>query len=156
MVAVVDGSAGLSHWLTDCSGVREKRLMTVRLRGSNREILLRDCEQGSRSRRKPSLLPLTTCVLIVLPILYVLSYAPYLACRYEEPTPVSIGVFGPHFDLEDEYFSHNSHRFFQPVEWLIDHTPIVDPLDRWAAMWGVDHKMRLDSMLRYVDRNDPD
>lgn len=66
-------------------------------------------------------------------LVYVLSYSPYLAVRYEMPTPISIGVEGPYFDFDDEYLLNNRHTFFAPVEWLIDHTLLEKPL----MMWGM-------------------
>ena len=84
-------------------------------------------------------------MLTTLPLaafVYVLSYSPYLAIRYEKPTPISIGVAGPHFDLDDEFFANTSHTFYAPVEWLIDHTLLDKLLMMWGDVWSVRDKMR--------------
>jgi len=86
-------------------------------------------------------------------VLYVLSYAPYLAVRYEKPTPVTIGVLGPHYDQDNEYFANTTHAFFAPVEWLIDQTSLDKPLLVWADVWNVRGKIEHDSLMRHISNS---
>lgn len=67
-------------------------------------------------------LPLLPFVLaVVLPVIYALSYAP--AYR--------IGKSSGWMRIDSQ------HAFYAPVDWLIDNTPLDEPLYRWADLWGV-------------------
>lgn len=70
------------------------------------------------TRRRP-LLPIV--LLVVLPLAYVLSYAP--AYR--------IGKSSGWSRID------RSIAAYRPVDWLIDNTPLDEPLYRWADLWGV-------------------
>lgn len=104
-------------------------------------------------RTKPSFTSLVAFVLLLLPVSYVLSYAPYLACFYEDPPADSWETYGCQFCFDEEYTSHNHHAFFQPVEWLIDRTLLQEPLMRWGTVWGVGVKMRYDATIRCFERS---
>ena len=71
------------------------------------------------STRRLPLLPIA--LLVLLPLAYLLSYAPVYRMgkssgwsRIDHPLAV-----------------------YRPVDWLIDHTPLDEPLYRWADLWGV-------------------
>jgi hypothetical protein len=69
--------------------------------------------------RRPSLLPIA--LLVLLPVAYVLSYAPVYR----------IGKSSGWSRID------RSIAAYRPVDWLIDNTPLDEPLYRWADLWGV-------------------
>lgn len=87
-------------------------------------------------------------VVLAIAIVYVLSYGPYLACRYECPIPMAIGRFHPYYDMNDEYFACTTHFVYQPVEYLIDSTCLRDLLIAWSDVWGARDKTENDSIFR--------
>jgi hypothetical protein len=67
-------------------------------------------------------LPLLQIVLVVLvPLMYVLSYAPVYRLGMQR------GWSG--IDRQP--------AAYRPVDWLIDNTPLNEPLYGWADLWGV-------------------
>ena len=80
------------------------------------------------------LTPILTTFLLVLLLLvvYVLSYAPVV--RY----CVDPGA--------------SAHGIYRPVEWLIDETPVREPLLVWAQPWGVRSQLEMDSLIRLILR----
>ena len=86
--------------------------------------------------------------IVVLSLPYVLSHAPYIAVRYKRPPPVTMGIMGPHYDFDDEYFEHSTLWFYRPAEQLIDSTPLRYPLLEWGRLWGVQDKLDRDSCWR--------
>lgn len=79
------------------------------------------------SRTKPSLTSLVAFVLIVLPIVYVLSYAPVFRFKIDAVTGDFTMADPPREGWQELY---------RPVEWLIDSTPMREPLLAWARLWG--------------------
>ena len=67
-------------------------------------------------RTKPSLTSIVAFAMLVLPVLYVLSYAPVV--RLCDGPPPFATVYGP-------------------VDWMIDSTPLEEPLFKWADLWSV-------------------
>ena len=75
-------------------------------------------------------------VLLLVAVLYVLSYAPVYRV----------------------WFGHESSSLrlerripgYQPVVWLTEESPLREPLLAWADLWGVRGEMELDTTLRYV------
>lgn len=68
---------------------------------------------------------------------YVLVYAPYLAFRYSD---------------EPVLYTELHHRGFEPVEWLIDHSPLQQPLFLWARLWGCEARMEMAHFERELER----
>ncbi len=81
-------------------------------------------------RTKPSRTLLVAFAMIVLPVAYVLNYAPVVRM-----TPVRIGT-----------------SVYAPVDWMIDNTPLREPLFWWADLWGVRDDFRAGMLSRAVDR----
>ena len=94
-------------------------------------------------RTKPSLTSLVAFFLFVLPLVYVLSYAPVFRFTGDPGT----GFFGSRKGWQEPY---------QPVEWLTDNTPLREPLLFWAGLWGTvveaDFRYRSD---RRIEGEDP-
>lgn len=90
-------------------------------------------EPASSSRRKP-LLPNVVLALVLLVPVYVLSYAPVAAImiqsaeRHHGPRWPAIRVAIP---------------VYAPVDWLIDHTLLAEPLFRWAELFGIGNDFRI-------------
>lgn len=87
------------------------------------------------SRRLP-LLPIV--LLVLLPLAYLLSYAPVYRMgkssgwsRIDQPIAV-----------------------YRPVDWLIDNTPLNEPLYRWADLWGVRGDFIWAAAFRAFDRGE--
>lgn len=87
------------------------------------------------ARRIP-LLPIA--LLVLLPLVYVLSYAP--AYRIGKPAGWS------RIDCQS--------AVYRPVEWLIDNTPLDEPLYRWADLWGVRADVVWAAAFRAFDRGE--
>ena len=69
--------------------------------------------------RGSSLAPLLCAILILLPILYVLSIGPVVAL------------------VEKTGAGHKAVEvFYTPVIWLHDNTPLKEPLEKYAELWG--------------------
>lgn len=81
---------------------------------------------------------LTSLLLLLLVLLYPLSYPPYLAVRYGDA-------------FERETPGDYKHALYRPVEYLIDATPLRKPLMRWGEAWGVDEEMALLAAGRMQD-----
>ncbi len=78
--------------------------------------------------RKPLLLNLTLVAVLLLPLLYVLSYAPVVRCiKANQPEDPYRLFVADGSDLP----------MYLPVDWLIDKTPLKKPLLWWAGFWGV-------------------
>ena len=97
--------------------------------------------------RKPLLLNLTLVAVLVLPVAYVLSYAPvYRALHTASPSP-----------FQDSRFNGSISRLpsahvpgYAPVDWLIDHTPLREPLFLWADAFGVRSSFQHSHMVRML------
>jgi len=86
------------------------------------------------NERKRSRWPVAVLVMTMLAMVYALSYAPALKW-YDESDP----LYAP-FDA--------SLLLYQPVEWLIDDTPLRKPLLLWADLWNVRPQTEHASTLR--------
>ena len=87
--------------------------------------------------RKPWLANLvwaTALLFVVVPMLYVLSYAP--AVQWKSGQTGSMAIDGADLPI------------YKPVDWLIDHTPIKRPLFWWAALFGVRQNFELAATFR--------
>ena len=65
---------------------------------------------------------------VVLPLMYVLSYAPVVrVCEGPDPEDTTTFVENP----------PGRYPLYKPVNLLIDHTPFREPLLSWAEVWNV-------------------
>ena len=92
-------------------------------------------------RTKPSRTSLLAFFMVVLPVLYVLSYAPVVRF-YDGETEHDLDIpfpAGAHFIPADWLKLADSSRYppYKPIDWLIDNTPLQKPLYFWADIWGV-------------------
>ena len=93
-------------------------------------------------RTKPSKTSLVAFAML-LPVVYVLSYAPVMrVCGRTLPAGQlpPIGVEVP--PLADA----SLYPAYHPVDWLIDNTPLRKPLFWWADLWGVGDYLRYNSL----------
>ena len=81
-------------------------------------------------------------LVVTSPLVYVLSYAPVV--RLQEGADPQ--TYPTEFVLFVEY------QFYDPVEWLIDNTPLEQPLIRWAGIWGVGTAFENARIWRYNSR----
>ncbi len=99
--------------------------------------------------RKPLLANLTwvtALVLTVAPVLYVLSYAPYVRLRGE--FAISYTTSGSEIA---RWGDGRDYPVYEPVDWLIDHTPLQQPLFQWADLIGVKAEMEIAHLYRLLD-----
>jgi hypothetical protein len=103
--------------------------------------------------RKPLLVNLTWAgvLIVLLPVMYVLSYAPAYRLKFGKPVPV---VVSPQLHLWGSYeppfptIRLQERRWwvpiscYYPVEWMIEHTPLREPLFWWAGRFGVEDDFR--------------
>ena len=80
--------------------------------------------------RKPSLTSLVAFFLIVTPLVYVLSYAPVVRTGQ-----VICG----------------RSTVYRPVDWLIDNTPLRNPLFIWAGLFGVRRDFEIAGVRRMIE-----
>ena len=94
-------------------------------------------------RTKPSKTSLVAFFLIMLPIMYVLSYAPTFRFVGDPSAHTYIG------------FREDWQELYRPVEWLTDTTPLREPLLFWSGLWGKevesDFRLRSDRRMRGED-----
>jgi hypothetical protein len=53
----------------------------------------------------------------------------------------------PYIDFSEDPPSRMCGAYI-PVEWLIDHTPLDEPLLWWAELWGVEPRQSFESICR--------
>jgi hypothetical protein len=83
-------------------------------------------------------------LLIAVPVVYVLSYAPVVRiCRRTIPTGFDSG-YTPTAD-------GSLYPMYKPVDWLIDNTPLHDPLFSWAEICGVREDFEMGEFIRSWD-----
>ena len=94
-------------------------------------------------RTKPSLV---ACVMLVLPLVYVLSYAPVVrVCGRTaevETLPTSVVYSGGVgvvriWPISRPMADSSLYPTYKPIDWLIDNTPLRKPLFFWAQLWNV-------------------
>ena len=84
-------------------------------------------QDGHRRTRRPMLVNLAWAAsLLLFPVLYVASY------------PIAVRMIGEFKPLPA----------YRPVEWLIDNTPLNEPISRWADCCGVGDLVRLRADIR--------
>lgn len=97
--------------------------------------MLTEQESPEHERRRPLLTNVVWIVILLfLPVFYVLSYAPVHRLiigpdvYFEAPINVSFagGLLTP---------PQPNWLFYRPVELLMDHTPLAEPLFHWADVW---------------------
>ena len=76
-----------------------------------------------------------------LPVLYVLSYAPYVRCFGGLLVP---GHHGP--------VGGGEIAIYRPVDWIIDNTPLREPLMKWAESNGVHNDFEASYVHRHLLR----
>ena len=59
---------------------------------------------------------------VILPLVYVLSVGP-------------VAAFVEHYHVS--YLRSSLAKFYAPVEWLYDHTPLKGPFDSYLSLWGL-------------------
>jgi hypothetical protein len=106
----------------------------------------------STKARKPWLANLvwaTALFFVFGPVLYVLSYAPcvrLLGGGFEvSSTPIGGGMT---INRVEHWGDGRDYPAYQPVDWLIDNTPLQRPLFWWAGLFGVEPEFRLAAALR--------
>jgi hypothetical protein len=93
------------------------------------------------NKRRPSITSLVAFDLIAVPIAYVLSYAPVVRicadAREFEPDRPRMGARVITADIQEPLADASRYPPYAPVDWLIDNTPLREPLFLWAEVWGV-------------------
>lgn len=87
-------------------------------------------------------------ILLIAMLLYVLSHAPFVACYHEESSDLAAAKDPFGSDVGYELPCHIG--IYQPVEWLMDETPLAMPLLKWGELWGVRSKLERDSFVRQL------
>ena len=82
--------------------------------------------------------------LVFVVVVYPLSYAPFVRLQIEHRTADGSFLFGGPFDA-------SMFPFYQPVDWLIDNTPLKKPLIAWAHVWGVGDEFQSSADSRAFD-----
>ena len=75
------------------------------------------------------------CTLIAYP----LSYAPLVRIKVERH---GTGWGSPLF------YDGRDMPVYQPIDWLIDNTPLDKPMFGWACLWGVESEFQMGALLR--------
>jgi hypothetical protein len=98
--------------------------------------------------------------LVVVPMIYVLSYAPFIRFRHGKSALAPEAALVS-YDFEEDWL-HGTHPFFAPVERLIDETWLAGPLRAWAGIWGCDqmfnqlrNNRQWNATLRRFERSSP-
>ena len=108
-------------------------------------------------RTKPSRTSLVAFVLIVTPLVYVLSYAPVVrVCGRTAEVPFTVrDRISVSYSLPETYTlkpaDASLYPTYQPVDWLIDNTPLRQPLFYWAEIWGVRNQFQAGVSFRSLD-----
>lgn len=91
-------------------------------------------------KRRPSSTSLVAFALIVSPFVYVLSYAPFVRFSGRaEMGPAERLASLRRWEFENHAFGTEGSLYpaYKPVDWLIDNTPLREPLFLWAGLWSV-------------------
>ena len=104
---------------------------------------------GMRSFRR-SHFSVVCVALLAAAAIYALSYAPYMRWRFgTDPDEATKGFM---WQPDPEYVLGKAPAVYAPVEWLIDETPMKQPLLSWAQLWGVQWKVGVNSGHRQLAR----
>lgn len=95
---------------------------------------------ASRSN-KPSITSLVLFALIVSPLAYVLSYAPVVRICEGSDEALTTGAIG--------------YPVYEPVDWLIDNTPLREPIFSWGGLWNVRAQFELAHAVRVIWDSEP-
>ncbi len=80
-------------------------------------------------------------VTITLLAVYPLSYAPVLRMvgPWKSHGPISVGSPSTYFVSGTLHLPVDGRELpvYQPIDWLIDETPLREPLLDWAELWGL-------------------
>lgn len=83
-------------------------------------------------------------ILLLLAVFYVLSYAPAYRLQLWD-----IDGLNSFQSVPDQLFiEQKSAGVYAPVVWMIDKTPLREPLLTWAAAWGVRRHLESDAAVR--------
>ncbi len=112
----------------------------------------------SKPKTRPSPTSLVAFFLIVAPVVYVLSYAPVVrvcgrTVEYDPDIPFPSGTFNvdiPDYQSGVTLENPSLYPAYQPVHWLIDHTPLREPLMLWADLWGVRYAFEVSEIERFL------
>lgn len=111
-----------------------------------------DLSNGRRNSIFANLMCATALVLIV-GVLYVLSYAPVVRICQRE---VVLGIL---VTEEPEGRIHrvriaDSSRYpaYRTIDWVIDNTPLREPIFLWASAWGVREEFEFGKSFRERER----
>lgn len=86
-------------------------------------------------------------VLLVLVVVYPLSYAPFVKWKLweiHERTVQEGYTVGCRFTPIDG----SQYHVYRPVDWLIDNTALKQPLFAWARLWRVEEEFRFGAAAR--------
>ena len=110
-----------------------------------------DNDAPERSKWPPAF-----CIVAVLFVVYVLSYAPMVQLQSGHKGRPSFRkltfrsgrvVFDPNPPTVSGGLA-----YYSPVNWLIDHTPLREPLFRWAGVWNVRRDFETEWLIRETER----
>jgi len=87
---------------------------------------------------------MSSACLLVLFVLYVISYSPVYALSKKY-------VYSRSYTRNTEKYIANW-DMYSPVNYLIDNTPLRAPLFTWASLWGVERDFRIGSITRDIKR----
>ena len=113
----------------------------------------------SSPRTKPSKTSLVAFGFILLPLVYVLSYAPVVRVRgrtvevpwtWSEYFSAGYSVNGTP-TMRIERADASLYPAYQAVDWLIDNTPLRQPLFYWAEIWSVRDQFQAGESFRSRD-----
>ena len=116
--------------------------MTAATSGDGRADPLGGRARMPSPRTKPSITSIVAFGML-LTVLYVLSYAPVVSV-WDGPNPTYVGL--------DPALPKNEYPPYKAVDWLIDETPLREPLFCWADIWGVREEFEWAGWLRLIDR----
>ena len=74
---------------------------------------------------------------ILLTVAYVLSYAPVVRLNGSWTVQMVPNWNGRVYPIKAPLCGTTGLPVYRPVDWLIDHTPMREPLWTWAELWGV-------------------
>ena len=103
--------------------------------------------------------PWLAALSLSIAVLYVLSYAPFVRMRgglQYAPLPPPTSVWDLHGDPPIVSFGDGrDYPAYRPVDWLIDNTPLRDPLLWWADLFDIGRDMQTAHLYRMVARLPP-
>ena len=90
--------------------------------------------------------PWTMIVVTLLVLAYPLSYAPVVRFHKEREAEVWLAArISSDFSFGFVYLPA-----YRPIDWLVDNTPLHEPLMAWARLWGVEYEFEMGWHLRHL------